>query len=81
MVVKAIYQSGVFKPITPVDLTEGELVELEITRSSPRRPRRVVSLQGIWKEHLCPEDERDWGSEAIAKIRRESAKKLERHEG
>jgi len=77
MVVKAIYQDGVFKPITPVDLTEGEWVELEIVRSSPQRPRRVVSLQGIWKEHLRPEDEGDWVSEAIAEIRRESAEKLE----
>ena len=78
MIVKAIYQNGVFKPVTPVNLTEGEWVDLEIVRPSPQRPRKVVSLQGVWKEYVRPEDEEDWVSEAIAEIRHTSAEKLER---
>ena len=77
MQTKAIHQDGVFKPITPVDLAEGEWVELEIARPSLERPRKIVSLQSIWKEHLRPEDQGDWVSEAIAEIRRESTEKLE----
>ncbi len=73
MIVKAIYQDGVFKPVTPVDLTEGEWVDLEIVRSSPQRPRKVVSLQGIWREHARSEGDEDWVSETIAEIRRTSA--------
>ena len=78
MIVKAIYQNGVFKPITPLDLTEGEWVDLKIIRPSPQRPRKVVSLQGIWREHARSEGDEDWVSETIAEIRRTSAEKLER---
>jgi predicted DNA-binding antitoxin AbrB/MazE fold protein len=78
MVIKAVYRDGVFKPMVPVNLAEGEWVELEITRPSPQRGGKIVSLQGIWKERLPPEDQGDWVSEAIAEIRRESAEKLAR---
>jgi predicted DNA-binding antitoxin AbrB/MazE fold protein len=79
MVVKAVYAAGVFKPIMTVNLADGEWVELKITRSPQRRrKRKVVSLQGIWKEHLRPEDQGDWVSDTIAEIRRESGEKLDR---
>jgi predicted DNA-binding antitoxin AbrB/MazE fold protein len=63
MVVKAVYQDGVFKPVAPVNLAEGEWVELEIVRPAQQRERRIVSLRGIWKGALCPEDRGDWVSE------------------
>jgi predicted DNA-binding antitoxin AbrB/MazE fold protein len=76
--VKAIYQNGVFKPIDAVGLAEGEWVELEIVHLPPKRSRKTVSLQGIWKEHVRLGDEGDWVSAAIAEIRGESAEKLKR---
>ncbi len=78
MIVKAIYQNGVFKPVTSVDLTEGEWVDLKIIRPSLQRPRNIVSLRGIWREHARSEGDEDWVSETIAEIRRTSAEKLER---
>ena len=77
MVVKAIYQDGVFKPIVPVNLPEGEWVELELIQPSQRRERKIVSLRGIWKGQLRPEDQGDWVSETIAEMRRESAERLD----
>lgn len=81
MTIKAIYKNGVFKPITPVDLAEGEWVDLNIVRPPSRHSPKVVSLQGVWKEKLRPEDEGDWVSETIAEIRRQSAEKVERLAG
>jgi predicted DNA-binding antitoxin AbrB/MazE fold protein len=71
MMIKAVYRDGVFKPVAPVNLAEGEWVELEIVQSSQQRERNIVSLQGIWKDRLRPEDQGDWVSEAIAEIRHE----------
>jgi predicted DNA-binding antitoxin AbrB/MazE fold protein len=78
MVLKAVYQDGVFKPIMPVDLADGEWVELEIVRSRRLGGGKIVSLQGVWKEYLRPEDRGDWVSETIAEIRRGSTEKLQR---
>jgi predicted DNA-binding antitoxin AbrB/MazE fold protein len=77
MVVKAVYRDGVFKPIEPVNLIEGERVELEIVRPSQQRQRRIVSLRGIWKERPRPTDQGDWVSDTIAEIRSESSEKLD----
>jgi predicted DNA-binding antitoxin AbrB/MazE fold protein len=76
MVVKAVYQNGVFKPIAPVNLDEGEWVELEIVR--PSQQRKIVSLHGIWKDYLRPEDQGDWVSDTIAGVRHELSEKLNR---
>jgi predicted DNA-binding antitoxin AbrB/MazE fold protein len=78
MMIKAVYRDGVFKPVAPVNLAEGEWVELEIVQSSHQRERNIVSLQGIWKDRLRPEDQGDWVSKAIAGIRHESTEKLDR---
>lgn len=77
MTVKAIYQDGVFKPIHPPSLPDGEWVELQVVRS-PRQQPKVASLQGIWKQALRPEDQGDWVSETVARVRQESAEKLDR---
>ena len=52
------------------DLTDGEWVELEITRRLPAKPANVISLKGIWSQHIQPTDEGDWVSDAIGQIRR-----------
>ncbi len=78
MVVRAIYQDGVLKPIVPLDMTDGERVDLQIIRSSRRQERNVVSLQGIWKDGPRPKDQGDWVTETVTEIRRESAGKLYR---
>jgi predicted DNA-binding antitoxin AbrB/MazE fold protein len=76
MVVKAIYQDGVFKPLAPVNLSDGQQVELEIVGSFPQIQRNVVSLQGIWKDHLRPQDQGDWVSDTLTEIRNETSKRL-----
>ena len=58
MAVKAVYQDGVFKPLVPVDLPEGEWVELDIVRPAqqqgrkPQPPERyptiAVGSKGCW---------------------------------
>ncbi|MBE2231951.1 MAG: antitoxin family protein [Anaerolinea sp.] len=78
MVVKALYHDGLLKPIKPIDLADGEWVELEITRRVSRQPANIISLKGIWNQHSLPADEDDWVSAAIAEIRRETNLKLER---
>jgi len=78
MVVKAIYQDGVFKPTVPVNLSEGERVDLQIIQPSRRQERNIVSLQGIWKDGPRPQDQGDWVSETVTEIRREFAGKLDR---
>lgn len=78
MVVKALYHDGLLKPAKPIDLTDGEWVELEITRRLPPKPANVISLKGIWSQHVLPTDQEDWVSATIAEIRRETNLKLER---
>lgn len=78
MVVKALYHDGLLKPVQPIDLTDGEWVELEITRRLPSKPANVVSLKGIWSQHIQSTDEGDWVSDTIAQIRRETDRKLDR---
>jgi len=78
MVVEALYHDGILKPVKPIDLTDGEWVELEITRRLPVKPAKVVSLKGIWRQHIQPTDEEDWVSDTIAEIRRETNLKLDR---
>lgn len=78
MVVKALYHDGLLKPVNPIDLTDGEWVELEITRRLPAKPANVVSLRGIWSQHIQSTEEGDWVSATIADIRRETNLKLER---
>jgi predicted DNA-binding antitoxin AbrB/MazE fold protein len=78
MVVEALYHDGILKPVKPIDLADGEWVELEITRRRPSKPANVVSLKGIWSRHIQSADEGDWVSDTIAEIRRETNLKLDR---
>lgn len=78
MVVEALYHDGILKPVKPIDLANGEWVELEITRRRPAKPANVVSLRGIWSQHIQSTDEGDWVSDTIAEIRRETNLKLDR---
>ena len=78
MVVKALYHDGLLKPAKPIDLTDGEWVELEITRRLPPKPANVVSLKGIWRQHIQSTDEGNWALDTIAQIRRDTNLKLDR---
>lgn len=78
MVVEALCHGGLLKPVKPIDLADGEWVELEITRPLPSKPANVVSLNGIWRQQIQSADEGDWVSDTIAQIRRESNLKLDR---
>lgn len=78
MVVEALYHDGILKPVKPIDLADGEWVELEITRRRPVKPANVISLKGMWSQHIQSADEGDWVSDTIAEIRRETNLKLER---
>lgn len=57
MVVEALYHNGFLKLAKPIDLTDGEWVELEITRRLSSKPAHVVSLKGIWSQHIQSNDE------------------------
>jgi predicted DNA-binding antitoxin AbrB/MazE fold protein len=76
--VKAIYRDGVFKPTVPVDLPEGTQVDLEVTPTPSPGDGATISLQGIWKDALRPEDEGDWVSQTVADVREESAARIDR---
>lgn len=78
MFVEALYHDGLLKPVKPIDLADGEWVELEITRRRPAKPVNVVSLKGIWSQHIQSTGEGDWVSDTIAEIRRETNLKLDR---
>ncbi|HRJ41922.1 MAG: antitoxin family protein [Caldilineaceae bacterium] len=78
MTISAVFQEGVFKPSIPIQLREGEEVQLEVIRSAPPSTRLILSLKGIWKHALRPDDTGDWVTEAISEIRNESARKFER---
>ena len=77
MTISAIFKDGVFRPIGPIKLREGEQVRIEVFRSSPSNTRTIVSLKGIWKHASPPVDAGDWVTETIADIRHESTRKLE----
>lgn len=78
MTISAIFKDGVFQPIMPIQLREGEKVQLEVIRSSRPVAPVILSLKGIWKHAAPLADENDWVADAIADIRRESTHKLER---
>ncbi len=78
MTISAIFKGGVFQPIVPIKLREGEQVQLEVIRSSPSAAPTILSLKGIWKHASPSADAGDWVTETIADIRHESASKLER---
>jgi predicted DNA-binding antitoxin AbrB/MazE fold protein len=78
MVVKALYHDGLLKLAKSIDLTDGEWVELEITRRLPSKPANVISLKGIWRQHIQSTDEGNWASDTIAQIRLDTNLKLDR---
>ena len=51
MVIKARYEDGVFKPLHSVALAEGTVVDIEISKTLPKRPSLKRSgFVGIWKD-------------------------------
>ncbi len=75
--VQAVYQSGVLKPDTKLDLPEGTAVEVQITPvTSFAKPTAFGSLAGIWS-HLIDAD-LDRLEQGLAEIRRQTAEKIER---
>mgnify|MGYP000748819327 CR=1 FL=1 len=52
MIIKAVYEDNVLKPLEPVDLEEGEEVEIEI-----KKRRDILKYAGILKD-LSEEEEK-----------------------
>jgi predicted DNA-binding antitoxin AbrB/MazE fold protein len=77
MTISAIFRDGVFQPIGPVKLREGEKVQIEVVRSEPSVSSVILSLKGVWKHATLPTDTDDWVATAISDIRQESGSKLE----
>ena len=74
--IDAIYANGVFKPLTPLGLTENQQVTLQLVLPEGPRHRpapEAVTFKGIWPTELADELE-----QALAEIRMESNQKLER---
>lgn len=51
--IEAMYTNGVLKPSGKLSLQEGEKVEIEIKK----KPQRIVSLRGIWKNIQISEED------------------------
>ena len=77
---KAIYQNGVLKPVSELDLPENTPVHLILT-SLPtahsgvsEQPTPFAALRGVWSEVYFP----DSIERTIKQIREQAAEKLER---
>lgn len=55
--VEAIYQSGVIKPLTPLDLRENERIKIQIEREPLPKARPAASLRGAFPELAAISDE------------------------
>ena len=54
MIIKAVYEDNVLKPLEPVDLEEGEEVEIEVKK---KKRRDILKYAGILKD-LSEEEEK-----------------------
>jgi len=54
--VDAIFQNGVFKPVSPPELREGERVRLTIERQAQATPEDILTLASRVYEGLSEED-------------------------
>ncbi len=79
MIVEAIYQQGMIKPLTELGLRENERVRIAITHDPGEQAelKKVISLRGIWKNQALVDEEGDWITDTVVEIRRESAQKVE----
>jgi len=77
-IVTAIYQDGVLRPTTQLDLPEGIAVQVQITPVSdaPAESNAFGSLAGIWS-HLSQAD-LEQIDRAIGEIRQQASDKMER---
>lgn len=73
MVVEALYHDGILKPVKPIDLADGEWVNWRLPGVGPRKQVNVVSLRGIWRQHIQSTDEGDWVSDTIANPARDQS--------
>ncbi len=51
--IRAVYEDGVFKPLTPLDLADKQQVELQIALRSEQQ--NIVKLGGIWSRYVTGE--------------------------
>ena len=78
IIVEAIYENGVLKPLTPLNLAEKQTVRLEIAieEDAAQPERNIVKLGGIWAQYLVGEE---LSYEEIEELTsKEHAKSLER---
>jgi predicted DNA-binding antitoxin AbrB/MazE fold protein len=56
--VEAIYEDGVLKPLTPLNLAEKQTVRLEIAveQDAAQPERNIVKLGGIWAQYFVGEE-------------------------
>lgn len=47
--ITAIYENGVFRPLSPVDLPEGSTVRIEPVAAPPRTPEEEAHLERIYE--------------------------------
>lgn len=74
IIIRAIYEDGVFKPLEPLDMADREIVELRVNPAGDVVPRLTArrllesELVGMWKDRADIED-----STAYARRLREQA--------
>ena len=54
--VDAVYQDGVFRPVSSPELPEGERVRLTVERVAPAKPEDILKLATRVYEGLSPQD-------------------------
>lgn len=62
MVIEAIYQNGVIKPLSNVELREDEWIKIDIIRLPQQEPQKAggkknISLRGVWQGAFDISDE------------------------
>ena len=72
--VQAVYEKGVLKPSTKLDLPEHSVVEINVKTPQPSKQSAFHSLIGVW-EHL-PDSEVQALEKSLADVRRRSNLKL-----
>jgi len=70
-VVEAVYENGVFRPLQPPDLAEGQVVQLLVSPNpDPEAIARIRMFRGILQK---PNDDRSLVDELIQERREEAA--------
>ena len=71
-ILEAVYENGIFRPLQPPDLSEGQIVQLVVSLNpDPEAIARIRMFRGILQK---PNDERSLVDELIQERREEASR-------